>query len=55
MISYIFGSMFDGIRDGIDRYYYPPPPLTNEYFENYIKFTFSMLTMECLNNLQNNK
>ena len=44
--------MLDGIRDGIDRYYYPPPPLTNEYFENSIKFTFSMLTMECLDKLQ---
>ena len=55
MISYIFGSIFEGIIDGIDRYYYPPPPLTDEYFENYIIFMFSMLTMDCLNILQNNK
>ena len=45
-------SMFDGITDGVNRYYNPPPPLTNEYFENEIEFTFSMLTMKCLDILQ---
>ena len=37
-----------GIVDGVNRYHNPPLPLTNEFFENVIIFTFFALTMEYL-------